>query len=276
LNEERVKTFLRWRWKRLVRKSGDQCTLALLLRHLREKDIISPPVTPPLRPIDLIERDYGRFLREERGFMSASVGQYLPVARRFLWNRFRNGKIRLNELRTKDVTDFLLKDSSNRGRRSAQLMTSVLRSFFTYLFEERKTATNLSMAIPATAGGRLSELPRYLEAAQVEKLLRSCDRRRGAGRRDYAILLLLARLGLRGGEVVRLNLEDIDWAAGELLIPSAQGYPSLRGISSAVCVTWGHISKVDNSRCTRPTNPHKRGSGTRRRALPLTAAPTVV
>lgn len=218
LDEERTEMFLRWRWKRLVRKSGDQCTLALLVRHLREKDIIRPPATPPLRPIDMIERDYGLFLREERGFMSASVGQYLPVARRFLWNRFGDGKIRLNELRTKDVTDFLLKDSSNRGRRSAQLMTSVLRSFFTYLFEEGKTATNLAMAIPATATGRLSELPRYLEAAQVEKLLRSCDRRRRAGRRDYAILLLLARLGLRGGEVVRLNLEDIDWTAGELLI----------------------------------------------------------
>jgi len=79
LDEERIKTFLRWGWKRLVRKSGDQCTLALLVRHLREKDIISPPVTPPLRPIDLIERDYGRFLRHERGFMSARVGQYLPI-----------------------------------------------------------------------------------------------------------------------------------------------------------------------------------------------------
>ena len=218
LDEERITMFLRWRWKRLVRKSGDQCTFALLVRHLREKDIISPPSAPPLRPIDLIERDYGCFLRQERGFMSASVGQYLPVARRFLWHCFRDGKVRLNRLCTKDVTDFILKDSSNCGRRSAQLMTSVLRSFLSYLFQQGKTTTNLAMAIPATAGGRLSELPRYLEAAQVEKLLRSCDRRRKVGRRDYAVLLLLARLGLRGGEVVRLNLEDINWTAGELLI----------------------------------------------------------
>src|SRR6266536_3701297 len=185
LDEERITMFLRWRWKRLVRKSGDQCTFALLVRHLREKDIISPPSAPPLRPIDLIERDYGCFLRQERGFMSASVGQYLPVARRFLWHCFRDGKVRLNRLCTKDVTDFILKDSSNCGRRSAQLMTSVLRSFLSYLFQQGKTTTNLAMAIPATAGGRLSELPRYLEAAQVEKLLRSCDRRRKVGRRDY-------------------------------------------------------------------------------------------
>lgn len=218
LHEPRITTFLGWRWKRVARQSGDQCTLALLLRHLRQADIIPPPVAPALGPIDLIERDYGHFLRQERGFMSASVGQYLPVAQRFLWHRFGDGRMRLKELCTKDVTDFVLQDSSTRGRRSAQLMTSVLRSFLNYLFQEGKTTTNLASAIPATAGGRLSELPRYLEAAQVEKLLRCCDRRCSVGRRDYAILLLLARLGLRGGEVAGLELEDIDWTAGEMRI----------------------------------------------------------
>ena len=218
LNEQQIAMFLGWRWKRVVHRSGDQCTLALLLRHLRQTDIIRPPAAPALGPIDLIERDYGRFLRQERGFMSASVGQYLPVARRFLWHRFRGGKIRLKELCTKDVTDFILQDSSIRGRRSAQLMTAVLRSFLNYLFQEGRTAANLAMAIPATAGGRLSELPRYLEAAQVEKLLQCCDRRCNVGRRDQAILLLLARLGLRASEVASLELDDIDWAAGELFI----------------------------------------------------------
>lgn len=218
LNEQQTAKFLGWRWQRVVHRSGDQSTLALLLRHLRQADIVPPPVSPPLTPIDLIERDYGRFLRQERGFMSASVGQYLCVARRFLWHRFRGGKIRLKELCTKDMTGFVLKDSSIRGRRSTQLMTSVLRSFFNYLFQEGRTATNLAAAIPAAAGGRLSELPRYLEKAQVEKLLRCCDRRSKVGRRDHAILVLLARLGLRAGEVACLELDDIDWAAGELLV----------------------------------------------------------
>lgn len=218
LDEQRGTTFLKLRWRRVARQSGDQCTLALLLKYLRQTDIIPPPVAVVLNPIELIERDYGRFLRQERGFMSASVGQYLTVARRFLWHRFRDGKIRLKELGTKDVSDFILKDSSIRGRRSTQLMTAVLRSFLNYLFQEGKTATNLAAAIPATAGGRLSELPRYLEAAEVEKLLRSCDRRHKVGRRDYAVLVLLARLGLRASEVANLDLDDIDWTAGELVI----------------------------------------------------------
>jgi integrase/recombinase XerD len=218
LNEQRVAKFLGWRWRRVVYRSGDKCTFALLLQHLRQLDVIPPQTPPPLTPVDVIERAYGQYLRQERSFMSGSVGQYLTVARRFLWHRFRDGKIRLKELRTKDVSDFVLKDSGIRGRRSAQLMTSVLRSFLNYLFQESKTATNLATAIPATAGGRLSELPRYLEAAEVEKLLRSCDRRQKVGRRDYAVLVLLARLGLRASEVANLGLDDIDWATGELVV----------------------------------------------------------
>jgi site-specific recombinase XerD len=218
LKEQQITLFLRRRGKHVAHRSGERCTLALLLRHLREADVIPPPAPPAFGPIDVLEREYGRFLRQERGFMSSSVGQYLAVARRFLWRQFRDGKIRLQELRTKDVTDFILGDATNRGRRSAQLMTAVLRSFLNYLFQEARTAGNLAMAIPATAGGRLSELPRYLEAAQVETLLRSCDRRQNVGRRDYAILLLLARLGLRAGEVSRLNLDDIDWTTGQLCV----------------------------------------------------------
>jgi len=218
LNEQQVAKFFNWRWQRVVYHSGDKCTLAHLLQHLRQLDIVPPPRSAPLTPIDMIERDYGHHLRQERGFMSGSVGQYLTVARRFLWHRFRDGKLRLKELGTKDVSDFVLKDSAIRGRRSAQLMTSVLRSFLNYLFQEGQAATNLATAIPATAGGRLSELPRYLDAAQVEKLLRSCDRRHGVGRRDYAVLVLLARLGLRASEVANLELDDIDWTVGELII----------------------------------------------------------
>jgi site-specific recombinase XerD len=218
LNERRVAKFLGWRWRHYVYHSGDKCTLALLLQHLRQLDVVPPPTPAPLTPIDVIERAYGQYLRQERSFMSASVGQYLTVARRFLWHRYRDRKIQLKELCTKDVSDFLLKDSAIRGHRSAQLMTSVLRSFLNYLFREGKTTTNLATAIPATAGGRLSELPRYLEATEVEKVLRSCDRRHKVGRRDYAVLELLARLGLRAGEVANLELDDIDWIAGELLI----------------------------------------------------------
>jgi site-specific recombinase XerD len=218
LDEKRTATFLGWRWKRVAHQTGDQCTVALLLQQLRQEGIVPAPVAPTPSRIDLIEHDYERFLHQERGLMSSTIEGYLRVARRFVCHRLKAGEIRLKELCTRDVTDFVVQDASTRGRRAAQLMASVMRSFLNYLFQEGRTATNLAMAIPAMAGGRLSELPRYLETAQVEKLLRCCDRRRRVGRRDYAILLLLARLGLRASEVAGLELEDLDWTAGELRI----------------------------------------------------------
>jgi site-specific recombinase XerD len=219
LDEQRVSAFFQARCKRVSRHSGDYATMTLLLRHLRQSHAIPVPPPPAARnDIDVIERDYSNFLLQERSFMPASVRQYVPAARRFLSHRFSSGRVRLKKLRAKDVTDFVLHDSANRGRRSTQLTTSVLRSFLGFLFQQGRIATNLAAAVPTVAGWRLSELPRHLEAEQVERILRCCDRRRKIGKRDYAILLLLARLGLRAGEVACLTLDDINWQAGELLI----------------------------------------------------------
>jgi len=219
LDEGVVAAFLKTRWQRVSHHSGDQATMTLVLRHLRQTKVT--PIAPPTAPrsdIDFIEQDYKAFLLHERSLVPGSVDQYLPVARRFLAHRFRNGKVWLKKLRASDVTDFVLQDTSQRGRRSAQLMASVLRSFLGFLLQQGRIPTNLAAAVPTVAGWRLSELPRFLETEQVEKVLRCCDRRRKVGKRDYAILLLLARLGLRAGEVALLTLDDINWQAGELRI----------------------------------------------------------
>lgn len=217
-DERLVTRFLEARWQRVPRRSGDKCTLALLLRHLRREGIVPLAVAPIPSPIDSIELDYGQFLLGERGIMPSSVGTYLRVVRRFLSHRFQGEALRLRLLRGSDITAFVLRDTSTRGRCTAQLTTVVLRSFLGFLFQRGRTTTNLSPAVPTVAAWRLSELPRFLEAAQVERLLRCCDRRRKIGKRDYAALLLIARLGLRAGEVAGLRLEDINWTAGELLV----------------------------------------------------------
>jgi site-specific recombinase XerD len=218
LSEDQTDKFLRMRWRQVSRQSGDQITMSQLLRHLRQTCAIPNAVPVLQNDIDSMEQDYRSFLFRERGFTPASAQLYVTVMRRFLFHRFSTGKVRLENLRAKDVTEFVLHDMSGRGRRSAQLMATVLRSFLSFLFQQGRIVANLAAAVPTVAGWRLSELPRFLEAEQVEKILRSCDRRRKAGKRDYAILLLLARLGLRAGEVANLVLEDIDWRSGELLI----------------------------------------------------------
>jgi site-specific recombinase XerD len=200
-------------------RSGDQAAMTLVLRHLRHSHITAAASQPePRNDIERIERAYEDFLLNERSLVRASVDQYLPVVRRFLSHRFGDGKVRLKKLGASDVTDFVMQDSSNRGCHSTQLTATVLRSFLGFLLQQSRISTNLAAAVPTVANRRLSGLPRFLEAKQVERVLRSCDRRTRIGKRDYAILLLLARLGLRAGEVAGLTLDDIDWRTGQLLI----------------------------------------------------------
>jgi len=92
----------------------------------------------------------------------------------------------------------------------AQLMTTAFRSFFRYLFQKGELQTDLAASVPTVADWRLSTVPKYLAPEEVEQVLRACNRRTATGRRDYAILLLLARLGLRAGEVVALQLDDLN------------------------------------------------------------------
>jgi site-specific recombinase XerD len=109
------------------------------------------------------------------------------------------------------------------ARKRAQLMVSALRSFLRFLLQHGEIATDLAASVPAVAHWRLTSVPKHLSEEMVKSVLRSCDRNTVVGRRDYAILLLLARLGLRAGEVVNLELNDIDWRAGEIVVRGKGG-----------------------------------------------------
>jgi site-specific recombinase XerD len=219
LDEKQATTFLRTRRKPRYRFEGDACTLTLLLRHLRQTGAIPAPRPPAMRSaLDRLVRDYEQFLRQERGLVPETISDSVRVVRRFLRHRFPAGQIQLRQLRAGDASDFLRHAGSSCGRRYLQATASRLRSFLGFLLQRGKITAPLACAVPTVAVRRFSELPQFLEAAQVEQLLGSCDRRRSLGRRDYAILLLLARLGLRAAEVAQLSLEDIDWRAGEVCV----------------------------------------------------------
>jgi site-specific recombinase XerD len=132
--------------------------------------------------------------------------------------RFREKPLLLREVTSSDVSNFILRHAPTMSPRRAQLVTAAFRSFFRFLFQNGELQVNLALSVPSVADRRLSTIPKYLSPDQVERVLGTCNRLTGTGRRDYAILLLLARLGLRAGEVVSLQLDDIDWRAGELLI----------------------------------------------------------
>ena len=198
---------------------GNRETLLQFLDHLRKRDVIPAP-TPACddSPLAAILTRYERHLRSERGLAAATVINYLPCIRKFLIERFREKPLVIREVRSSDVAAFILRHAPTMSPRRAQLITAAFRSFFRFLFQGGELLVNLALSVPSVADRRLSAIPKYLSPDQVERVLGTCHRQTATGRRDYAILLLLARLGLRAGEVVSLRLDDVDWRTGELLV----------------------------------------------------------
>ena len=217
LDERLVKAFVKHR-QRVQR--GDLKTLQQFLDYLRELGVV--PAQEPVRDRSLWANTlsgYEQYLRLERGLVVATISHYQHFARKFLIRRFREGPFLLKAMKASDISDFVLRHGQSVGVRRAQVMTTALRSFFRFLFQKGELPVDLAASVPKVANWRLSTVPKYLTAEEVKHVLQTCDRRTATGRRDYAVLLLLARLGLRAGEVVvALRLEDISWRAGEILV----------------------------------------------------------
>lgn len=174
-------------------------------------------------PLERLLADFGRYLLDERGLTEGTVEHYVPAARLFLTSRAGAELGGLERLSGADVSLFLVAECPKRGVAAARTLTCGLRSLLGWLYLTGRIADPLVWAVPAVADLRDRSLPRGLDAATVKRLLASCDRRRTVGRRDYAVLLLLSRLGLRAGEVAAITLDDIDWRVGELLVRNRKG-----------------------------------------------------
>jgi site-specific recombinase XerD len=184
---------------------------------LRRAGVPEPPTPAPTDPVEVMVGRYRLYLTRERGLVEGTVHFYAHVARLFLSERSVIEGSDLAGLTAADVIQFTGRVCEGRGLSSARQAVSALRSLLRWLQMEGQTESGLAQAVLSAAGWSPS-LPRAVEAGHAALLLNSCDRRRALGRRDYAILSLLIRLGLRGGEVVRLELDDIDWRRGEILV----------------------------------------------------------
>lgn len=193
-------------------------SLSPLIDYLRGIGVLPPGELPaPTTEAERVLEGFGVYLRRERGLVEGTVRFYVHVARLLVEGRTRAGGTDLAGLNAHDVTAFTARVCDGRGLSSCRQAVSALRSFLRYLRLEGVVDVALDDAVLSVAGWDPS-LPRAISTQDVVRLLASCDRRRAIGRRDYAILLLLARLGLRGGEVVAMELGDIDWRAGEVLV----------------------------------------------------------
>jgi site-specific recombinase XerD len=203
---------------------GDAGILNRFLAMLRQDGVLEQRQTMTVRSRRQgITDDFRRYLLGERELSRATLQNYVPFIDRFLSERFRNRTLNLCTLRAADVTAFVRRHVHQLSPGRAKLMVTALRCFCFYLQQRGEIAVDLAACVPTVPNWSKSTLPKFLPPGTVQRVLSRCDRRTAIGRRDYAILVLLARLGLRAGEVAALNLEDIDWEAGQLAIRGKGG-----------------------------------------------------
>jgi len=195
-------------------------SVVLPLKYLRQLGVapLPAPVTPQ-GPLEELLADYCRYLSIERGLSDhTELDAYGPAARLFLSGRENPDGLGLDRLSAAEVSSFLARECPRRSMSGARDLVCALRSVLRYLHLAGLTAVPLVWAVPSVADLRDRTLPRGLDPAAVRRMLASCDRRTLTGLRDFAILLLLSRLGLRAGEVAAITLEDLDWRGGLLLV----------------------------------------------------------
>jgi site-specific recombinase XerD len=216
LDEHVVERYLRYRGRRQSIQPGDRAALKRWLSVLREEGAIAPATAPQPTAHDRIFKEFEGYLRTERGLAPRSIIRHLPTIRRFLHEVCPGGAGDLDKIGQQDVIGYVERHARDWSPKTGKAMCWSLRAFLRYLHHRGLNPHALAGCVPSIRRWKLATLPTYLPVAQVQKALDGCDRATAMGLRDYAILMMLAKLGLRANEVATLTLDDIDWRAGEM------------------------------------------------------------
>jgi integrase/recombinase XerD len=240
--------------------------MAPLLAYLRGLGV-APPASPRVAvgAVDVLLAGYRDYLAVERGLTADTIEGYVLAVRPFLDGRLRDGdELDLGGLAAADVVAFVVERCPAQSRGAAKMTVTALRSLLGFVHLRGLVAAPLAAVVPSTASWRLSGLPRALEREQLDALLGSCDRATATGRRDFAVLVMLARLGLRAGEVAALGLDDVDWRAGELRITGkgrrAERLPEPADVGEAIVAYLQDgrpATALDRSLIVRVRAPHR-------------------
>jgi site-specific recombinase XerD len=264
LDEQALRLFVQDQRRHGPIGRGDSRIVHQFLDHLRAKGVVSSPVPKVDKSLlAILEQRYEDYLQKERGLCPRTGARYWTFVQQFLRERFGRGPICFRKLTPDDVSNFVLRHARSGNPKVAKTMVTALRSYCRFLLRLGKTKRDLARALPAVAMWRLAEVPKYMEPSDVERVLQACDRGSSMGRRDYALLLLLARLGLRASEVVSLELEDIDWRAGVLTVRGKGNYHDQLPLPSEVGEALTTYLRQDRPRCNtrrvflRSRAPHR-------------------
>jgi site-specific recombinase XerD len=198
-------------------QNGERKALARLRQAMVVAGVLITPPAPSGPVHDLMAHFEAGLIR--RGYRPASISSYIFFCRPFLTELWGHGV----ELTKAGVLDYIERHAGDRGRTTAGIMCSRLRGLLRFMRSEGLIAEDLASAVPSARAYRLTGLPAYLPPIQVDAILAACHRTTVVGKRDYAVLILLARLGLRAVEVALLTLDDVDWRAGVLRIVGKGG-----------------------------------------------------
>ena len=215
-----VADYLEDRWLQRRRHRSDAFTLHTFARLVAPDSFkASSEQQVAISPARRARQEFEQYLLDERGLAAASIRLYGDSVGRFLDNAFGDAQVRLGELTATDVIRFVQVEAARLHHpKRAQVMTTALRSFLQYGRYRGEIVADLHTCVPTVANWSMAGIPRSISPAQVQSLLERCDRHSATGRRDYAMLLLISRLGLRASEVVALMLDDIDWTEGSMRI----------------------------------------------------------
>lgn len=254
IGAEHASRYLRYRHRDRQAHRGDSAALEHLMAFLRAGRVIAAKKSsrPSPVPAERCTAAYEQYLREDRALAKATIINYVPFIDDFLKDRFGTGPVKLSAVRAAEVVRFVQSRARRLHVKRAKLMTTALRSFFQYARLRGEVMLDLRAAVPIVASWSMASIPRAISPEQTKKLLASIDRKSAMGQRDYAILLLLARLGLRSGEVVSLELDDIDWSAGQLSVCGKGGrrseMPLPAEVGAAIAAYLRHGRPQSNSR----------------------------
>jgi integrase/recombinase XerD len=223
LTRPRIEQFIDEYRRRSPQARGSVQGLLTFLEVLSAQGVLErEQPAPPSTPTDWLLASFHEYLLSERSLALSTATDYVADARRFL-EGLPGDELALRAATAGDVTQAVLRESQRVSPSTAQSFVAVLRSFLRYCFIEGLIEADLREAALTIHSRRGSALPKGITRAHATALLDACDRRRTIGRRDYAVILTLLRLGLRAGEVAGLTLDRIDWRAAEITIVGKRG-----------------------------------------------------
>jgi integrase/recombinase XerD len=219
LTQARIEAFFEMRRARVRVLYVSPRALRVLVEHLSVVGVLPAPELVEPTPVESFLARYGGYLLQERGLGERTVARYVYVARRFLLSfRWASNGLDFADVTAAAAARFLTVECAAHTTGWAKGVAVGLRSLLRFLHLEGLIATALAQAVPTPAGWANASLPKALKPSELAAVVSSCDRGSVAGRRDYAVLVLLARLGLRAGEVAGVQMADIDWRSGEIRV----------------------------------------------------------